>query len=369
MLINKTGAEFQYNGMAFKIGERIIANSQSEYSGLIGHILEIRDGEDKETENETPDIYCEFDVPPLPYDEKALEKHFSELYGETKKIDEIPLDCIIMAPEMLDTMTTIQENQEKIIVYAVEEDWSVDGESGHTTSLFGDYQYAKIALCEMLQKEQNTGCIQIFRNAGSFISESDEHSYECWIDGEYIENHYCLNLIQKELLLSSGKLGEIGREYLKQCRIEDFESQLVQSDITTDLLNGISDNIDDMYSLIAGIVGSGVAVEFRTWAKVYKDLPSIEEIFDGKMPSMPKNTDAMYALTASMSCYARTHKNELSRIANSIRYADKMPPDFSAVLLKDYMHIEKDFKQTLLTIPEFSKWLQTKGGLMNGSVK
>lgn len=67
MLINKTGAEFQYNGMAFKIGERIIANSQSEYSGLIGHILEIRDGEDKETENETPDIYCEFDVPPLPY--------------------------------------------------------------------------------------------------------------------------------------------------------------------------------------------------------------------------------------------------------------------------------------------------------------
>lgn len=33
------------------------------------------------------------------------------------------------------------------------------------------------------------------------------------------------------------------------------------------------------------------------------------------------------------------------------------------------MHIEKDFKQTLMTIPEFSKWLQTKGGLMNGSVR
>lgn len=67
--------------------------------------------------------------------------------------------------------------------------------------------------------------------------------------------------------------------------------------------------------------------------------------------------------------HARTHKNELSRIANSIRYADKMPPDFSAVLLKDYMYIEKDFKQTLMTIPEFSKWLHTKGSLMNGSVR
>lgn len=48
----------------------------------------------------------------------------------------------------------------------------------------------------------------------------------------------------KELLLSSGKLGEIGREYLKQCRIEDFESQLVQSDITTDLTE------DQYHSLI-----------------------------------------------------------------------------------------------------------------------
>ena len=140
-------------------------------------------------------------------------------------------------------------------------------------------------------------------------------------------------------------------------------------EMVSNLLNGISDDIDDMYSLIAGIVGSGVAVEFRSWAKVYKDLPSIEDIFDGKMPKMPQNTDAMYALTASMTCYARAHKDNIGRIANSIRYADKMPPDFSAVLLKDYMYIEKDFKQTLMTIPEFSKWLQTKGSLMNGSVR
>ena len=140
-------------------------------------------------------------------------------------------------------------------------------------------------------------------------------------------------------------------------------------EMVSNLLNGISNDVDDMYSLIAGIVGSGVAVEFRTWAKVYMDLPSIEDIFDGKMPKMPQNTDAMYALTASMTCYARAHKDNIGRIANSIRYVDKMPPDFSAVLLKDYMYIEKGFKQTLMTIPEFSKWLQTKGSLMNGSVR
>ena len=77
----------------------------------------------------------------------------------------------------------------------------------------------------------------------------------------------------------------------------------------------------------------------------------------------------MYALTASMTCYARAHKDNIGQIANSIRYADKMPSDFSAVLLKDYMCIEKDFKKSLMTIPEFNKWLQTKGSLMNGSVR
>ena len=140
-------------------------------------------------------------------------------------------------------------------------------------------------------------------------------------------------------------------------------------EMVSSILNGIRDNVEDMYSLIAGIVGSGVAVEFRAWAKVYKDLPSIEDIFNGKMPDLPHSTDAMYALTASMTSYARAHKNDLSRIANSIRYADKMPPDFSAVLLRDYMYIDKDYKQRLMMIPEFSKWLQSKGSLMNGSVR
>lgn len=139
-------------------------------------------------------------------------------------------------------------------------------------------------------------------------------------------------------------------------------------EMVSNLLNCVSDDIDDMFSLISGIVGSGVAAEFRTWAKVYKDLPNIEEVFDGKTSKIPKGTDAMYALTASMTAYAREHKDEMNRIAASIRYADNMPPDFSTILMKDYMYIDKNYKEKLITIPEFSKWLQTKGKLMNGSV-
>ena len=140
-------------------------------------------------------------------------------------------------------------------------------------------------------------------------------------------------------------------------------------EMVSNLLNAVNDDIDAMYALIAGIVGTGVAVEFRTWAKVYQSLPSIEDIFDGKMSAVPANTDAIYALTASMTTYARSHKDEMGRIANSIRYADKMPPDFGAVLMKDYMYIEKGYKERLMLIPEFTKWLQRKGSFMNGSVR
>ncbi len=139
-------------------------------------------------------------------------------------------------------------------------------------------------------------------------------------------------------------------------------------EMVSNLLNHVDSDTDKMYSLIAGLVGCGVAVEFRTWSKVYSQLPAIKDIFDGKTPSLPSNTDAMYALTAAMVSYAREHKNEMNRIANSIAYADKMPPDFSAVLMKDYMYIEKNYKEKLLSIPEFAKWLRTKGRLINGAV-
>ena len=139
-------------------------------------------------------------------------------------------------------------------------------------------------------------------------------------------------------------------------------------EMVSNLLNSVSSDTDEMYPLIAGIVGSGAAVEFRTWTKVYWELPEITDIFDGKMPAVPQNTDAMYALVSSMTAYARTHLNELDRLTNSIRYADRMPPDFSAVLMRDYMYLAPDYKKTLMRIPEFSRWLCTKGSLMNGSL-
>ena len=134
-------------------------------------------------------------------------------------------------------------------------------------------------------------------------------------------------------------------------------------------LNGVGGEVEALKPLIAGLVGSGVAAEFMTWTRVYNDLPSLDDIFDGRMPEVPKSTDALYALISAMTVYAREHKDDLVRIEQSIRYADRLPPDFGTVLLKDYTYIEKDYQKKLLTIPAFSKWLSSKGRLLNAAVK
>ena len=73
----------------------------------------------------------------------------------------------------------------------------------------------------------------------------------------------------------------------------------------------------------------------------------------------------LYALISAMAKYAYDHRDETKRIANSIVYAEQMPPDFSTVLMKDYMNIEDDYVKKLIGIPEFDKWLRTKGALLN----
>lgn len=138
-------------------------------------------------------------------------------------------------------------------------------------------------------------------------------------------------------------------------------------EMTSNVLFRYEGDIEKAYPLIAGLVGTGIAVEFRSWEKVYDSLPSLEDIFDGRELLRPTGTDALYALVSAMLSYARTVKDDMARMANSIRYADKLPPDFSTILMKDYMALEEGYRERLIMIPEFSRWLREKGRLLNGA--
>lgn len=139
-------------------------------------------------------------------------------------------------------------------------------------------------------------------------------------------------------------------------------------EMVSNILNSVSDDITEMFELISGLIGTGNAIEFRNWDRICTKLPSVEDIFDGKNVAVPKGTDELYALSSSIVDYARTHCNDMKMIAASISYADRMPPDFSVLIMKDYLYLDKDYRKKLMKLPEFKKWLSSKGGILNGIV-
>lgn len=139
-------------------------------------------------------------------------------------------------------------------------------------------------------------------------------------------------------------------------------------EMASNILNGVSDDVNKMQPMLAGVIGYGTASEFATWTKVFRLLPKIEDIFNGTCNFVPKGTDALYALVSSMAVYAREHKNDMLKIRYSILYAMNLPLDFSSILMKDYLYLDKGFKEKLMNMPEFIKWFRTCGGGLNGIV-
>lgn len=226
MIINKRGESFKYDGVTYRVGGSVIGNKQSEYKGLFGTITEIRDGQDKETDNDTPDIYCTFEAQVLPCDVKELEKTFSSLYAAPKTIDDLILDMVIMAPERIELLDDLTEPRHHPMIYVLLEDWAVDGEHGNSSEVYSDFADAKRVLTQKLQEELETGCIQEWSSHENFEVFSMPDSYECYIDGEYCENHYSISIVAQQICVSERFTRELAEVYKSSCQLEDFISQV-----------------------------------------------------------------------------------------------------------------------------------------------
>lgn len=140
-------------------------------------------------------------------------------------------------------------------------------------------------------------------------------------------------------------------------------------EMVSNLLNHVRDDVDGMFPMIAGLIGNGTAMEFKAWCRVYRELPSLDEIFDGRAAKVPKGTDAMYALVSSMTAYAADHKFDTGRIGNSLAYAAKLPADFAELLIQNYRCIDPDYDTFLMSIPEYLQYAAKKKVLRNGNVQ
>lgn len=145
-------------------------------------------------------------------------------------------------------------------------------------------------------------------------------------------------------------------------------------EMVSEILNSVSDDIEKMYPMVAGLIGAGAAVVFREWDKIHNEAPSVKDIFDGVDVPVPIKSDILYMLINSMISYAKEHKDEFDKLENSIIYASKMPAEFSTILMRKYLHLgdtdknPEECRQKVIAMPAFQKWLREKGELLNGSI-
>ncbi len=225
MVLNQPNQEFVYNGQKYYIGQRIYGTAESEYEGLFGSITEIRDGEDRETENETPDIYCSFDPPDMPCDIDKLEALFSDLYGEPKTLEDITLDLVIMAPEMIEP---VEPDRPMLKIYVITEEWAHKNNYGISHMVVSGMKEARKQMRLILRYEIEEGYLAEQLEDENFIVESSELSYEAYEDGYYDAEHYKLYIEEQRLYADSVYMQSVATAYREIVYEEDYAAHLEQ---------------------------------------------------------------------------------------------------------------------------------------------
>jgi hypothetical protein len=116
------------------------------------------------------------------------------------------------------------------------------------------------------------------------------------------------------------------------------------------LSNVIRDNqISQIESIVYGLVGYSVGIEFLSYVKVFKELPSIEAILRGEEIEFSNTPSTLYAL-----CSAIVNRFEFEYANAVFEFSKRLPTEFAVMLIKDIF--VKDDRLAELDI--FAQWLE-----------
>lgn len=143
-----------------------------------------------------------------------LEKRFSELYGENKNLDDICLDSVIMSSEMIHS---ISENDVwECKVYILKEDWAANYDYGHSIKVFSNIGEAKSTMIKTLKEEFEEGHVKSWKDNSDFVEDSDECSYECYIEGCHVESHYSISIAEQTMKFRYPFMIDVVRKYVEK---------------------------------------------------------------------------------------------------------------------------------------------------------
>lgn len=96
------------------------------------------------------------------------------------------------------------------------------------------------------------------------------------------------------------------------------------------------------YPILAGRVGEGYATKLNAFLKVEAELPSKEQILmNPKKAKVPTEPSALYLVTGMLA-----QASNATTFDSITVYADRIPPEFQAMLVKDAMRIAPEVTST-----------------------
>ena len=100
--------------------------------------------------------------------------------------------------------------------------------------------------------------------------------------------------------------------------------------------------------MIAGAAGEGFATEFKAFLNIYRSLPNPDLIImSPDKVDVPEDPSTLYALSGALAKKAGSQN-----FANIIKYANRMPAEFSVLTVKDAVNRDK----TLTNTRSFIEW-------------
>ncbi len=117
--------------------------------------------------------------------------------------------------------------------------------------------------------------------------------------------------------------------------------------------------------LIEANIGRNTALEFMTFLKVYDQLPSIEDIANGKDVPIPDRADVVYAVSGSLVHFLETvDKNDVDCMENITKYILKMKPEFQASTFSEIGNSDALFMK-LYHSESFKNWIDANEQLLS----
>lgn len=114
-------------------------------------------------------------------------------------MDDINLDQVIMAPEMIEVITDLGKSGKGQKIYVVTDDWAYHDEYDSKTEPFADLMLAKAYMREQVRQMAEYGGLFDRRGDDDCIEESSELSYQLYINGWYDSDHYWIKIEEKDL--------------------------------------------------------------------------------------------------------------------------------------------------------------------------